>query len=79
VSAPLLTPDDLAELFGLSPKKVLELRSKHGWPHVRLGRRIRFTEEQVAQIIAVQSPRSEAPLKSASGLTAGSARRRRSA
>ena len=72
----LLTPEDLAERFKLTPKKVLELRKRHDWPCVRLGRRIRFTEDQIAQIIAAQTVEAK-PQASASGLTALSAARRR--
>lgn len=49
----LLTPTDLAERFGgdKTARWVLESRLKHGWPSVTVDRTIRFTEEQVDEII----------------------------
>lgn len=77
MSTPLLTPADLAEVLKLPEAKVMELRRKHDWPHVRLGRRFRFTEAQVEQIVAAQTPKTAGAKKSASGLTPGSARKAR--
>ena len=45
-----LTPADLAERWNTSPRWVLEQRLAHGWPCVKVGRTIRFTEEQAAEI-----------------------------
>lgn len=81
---PLLTRDtDLAEQFGITVEKLHDLRKLNRWPHVRLGRfDIRFTAEQVAQIVALHSV---APAKAADapttlpGQTSRSAARRRSA
>jgi lipoate-protein ligase A len=52
----LVTSAALAERFEISEKKLHELRRAKNWPCVRLGRfDIRFTEQQVEQIIAIQS------------------------
>jgi hypothetical protein len=73
-----LTPEAaLAEDFGLSVDKVAELRRRHQWPHVRLGRfDVRYTAEQVAAIIAMETVKS-APAKQTglAGQTTRSARR----
>jgi hypothetical protein len=69
---------DLAASFGITVKKLHELRKRHHWPFVRLGRfEIRFTDEQVREIVAAQSvaPATKQPEV---GLTARSANRRRS-
>lgn len=44
----LLTPADLAERWSTTSRWVMENYAQ--WPHVRLGRRVRFTEAQVAEI-----------------------------
>lgn len=80
----LRTEADVAAEFGLSVEKVAELRKRKGWPHVRLTRfDVRYTDEQVAAIVAMNSVTApkEPPAKkvSASGQTARSAARRRSA
>lgn len=59
MSDALITPAQLAEMFDLTEAKVMELRRKHDWPHVRLGRRFRFTPEQVARIIADHTATSD--------------------
>lgn len=80
----LTTEARLAEEFGLDREKVAELRRRHHWPCVRLGRfDIRYTDAQIEQIVAMHS---EAPKKAAAaeavrvaGQTSRSAARRRSA
>lgn len=58
----LLTPDDLGAKFGgVSGVRVLEWRKQYDWPHVRLGRRIRFTPEQAAQIVKAHSVAGKKP------------------
>lgn len=48
MSEPLLTVDDVAERFNCSPSKVrTACRAKRGWPHLRIGGSIRFTEKHV--------------------------------
>lgn len=76
----LTTDAQLAEQFGLDLKKFTELRRKHQWPHVRLGRfDIRFTDDQVAQIVEMHSAtqkKTAAPQTAAlPGQTTRSARR----
>lgn len=57
----LSTEADLARLFHIEEPRVAELRRKHGWPHVRLGRfDVRYTESQVEQIVALHT---ELPVK----------------
>lgn len=48
----LLTPADFAARWGgkVTPRWVLEQRLANGWPCVKVGRTIRFTEEQYAEI-----------------------------
>jgi len=79
----LTTPADLAEQFGLTEKKLHELRKLHRWPHVRLGRfDIRFTAAQVEQIIAMHTAapkKTETQTVTVAGQTAKSAGRRRTA
>lgn len=47
-----LTHADVAERMNLPLSTTVELRKREGWPHVRFGKSVRFTEEQVAEIIA---------------------------
>jgi excisionase family DNA binding protein len=47
-----LTHADLAERLRLPLSTTVDLRKREGWPHVRLGRKVRFTEAQIAEIIA---------------------------
>jgi hypothetical protein len=71
----------LAEQFGIPVEKVAELRRRHRWPHVRLGRfDVRYTDEQIAEIVArhTSAPKATA-VPATSGQTARSAARRRSA
>lgn len=79
----LITDTDLAERFGLSVDKLHELRKRHHWPHVKLGRfEVRFTEAQVEQIIgqhAVTPVSETATVRPVAGQTKRSASRRRSA
>lgn len=73
----LTTEADLAEDFGLTPEKAAELRRRHQWPHVRLGRfDVRYTSEHIAAIVAMETVKS-APAKptAIAGQTTRSARR----
>jgi hypothetical protein len=80
----LVTDAELAEKFRITVERLHTLRRRNHWPFVQLGRfDIRFTEQQVEQIVALHS---EAPAKVAptrvpavTGQTASSAARRRSA
>ena len=74
----LLTPQDLAEVLGVKVEKVMEWRRQFDWPHVRIGRQFRWTPAQVEQIVARHAV-TPTHLAAASGQTARSAARRRSA
>ena len=50
-----LKPEDLAEDWGVSRRNVIDWTNRYGWPCVRIGRTIRYTPEQVAQILAMQT------------------------
>lgn len=73
----LTTEADLAEGFGLTAEKIAELRRRHKWPHVRLGRfDVRYTDEQVAAIIAQETVKPQkASVAGLAGQTTRSARR----
>lgn len=74
----LITEAALAADFDLPVGKVAELRRRHRWPHVRFGRSdVRYTVEQVAAIVAMQTVETK-PAKPVIGLpgqTSRSARR----
>ena len=55
-----LTHADIADRLKLPVSTVVELRKREGWPHVRFGKAVRFTEEQYAEIVATHVV-SEAP------------------
>lgn len=78
MSGKLLTAADLGEELGASAAKVMEWRRTYGWPHVRIGRSIRWTPEQVEQITkahtVIGGPESPV-IVPADGRTARSARR----
>lgn len=48
----LKTHADLAERLNLPLSTVVDLRKREGWPHVRLGKAVRFTDEQITEIVA---------------------------
>jgi hypothetical protein len=76
MSTALRTESALADLLDVTPEKAAELRRRHKWAHVRLGRfDVRYTDTQVEQVIAsmtVTPKRAEKP--SASGLSSRSRR-----
>lgn len=52
----LVTPEDLAEQFGITVEEVHKYRRKKVWPCVKFGRNeVRFTAAQVEQIVAMQT------------------------
>lgn len=51
--APVATPEQLADRYGVSREFVLRQARSRSWPHLRVGRRIAFTAEHVAQIDAL--------------------------
>jgi arsenate reductase-like glutaredoxin family protein len=56
---PHLTADDLGEILRRTGRSVLELVRKEKWPHVKTGKQITFTREQVAQIVAAHTKGGE--------------------
>lgn len=76
----LTTAEQLAEDFGIAVERLHELRRRHGWPCVKFGRSdFRFTDEQIAAIVAMHTVeedpyQSELRRLTAKGLTPGSAR-----
>lgn len=84
-SAELITETQLADTeLQLPLRRVQELRRRHGWPHVRLGRfDVRYTADQVRQIVelhtAASKPAPVAARVSVPGQSKRSASRRRSA
>ncbi len=48
----LLTVQNVADLFQVRPRKVLDLVHNHGLPHVRVGRPIRFRRVDVEHWLA---------------------------
>lgn len=73
----LHTERELADKFGLTESKAAELRRRHHWPHLRLGRfNIRYTDEQVAAIVAMETVKTPASKPTGiAGQTSRSARR----
>jgi hypothetical protein len=54
-----LTDADLAEKFGRS-REWVQAQCRGGWPHMKVGKSYRFTDEQVAQIEAMLTPAAPA-------------------
>lgn len=77
----LTTEAQLADQFGIAVEKVADLRRRHRWPHVRLGRfDIRYTDEQVADIVRLHTEKVATPATpdlKVSGQTARSASSKR--
>lgn len=49
----LITPAELAAILRIDESEIEPLRRRHRWAHVKVGRfNVRFTEEQVALIVA---------------------------
>lgn len=73
------TPAQLAEILDVTTDQVLTWRRQYGWPSIKIGKTIRFTEAQVEQIIASHSVTPKRPEDSAAvvldGQTSRSARR----
>lgn len=79
MTAALLTPDAMAERLGVPVSTVMEWNRAKKWPHVRVGRRYRWTEEQYAEIVRGQIvvPKKGAEVSALPGQTARSAARGR--
>lgn len=53
----LYSPADLAAMFSdedtpVSERRVRDWIRQHGWPHIEVGRTIRFTDQHLEQILA---------------------------
>lgn len=50
----LIPPEQLAREFGgdVDRRKILDWARRYGWPHIKVGRTIAFTPEDVEQILA---------------------------
>lgn len=72
-----LTPDQVADRLGVTRYWLMERVRRRQVPHFRLGQRVRFSEADVAAILATH--RVEPKAQDASGLAPGSRSRRRSA
>ena len=57
----LLTPDEVAERFGITRRTLLEHARRYQWPVIRIGRKVRFTETLVERIIAQHTTRPGVP------------------
>lgn len=49
------TPADFAELLGTDERTITDWCRTYDWPCLRFGRKIRFTRDQVRQIIAAHT------------------------
>lgn len=47
----LYSAKEVAEQFGLSVQWLLKLTYQNGWPHRRVGRTVRYSEQDVAAIV----------------------------
>lgn len=45
-----LTETDLADKLGVPESTVSEWRRRYGWPHMKIGRQVRYTEADVRAI-----------------------------
>lgn len=69
-----LTDADLAERFDEPEWKIAKWRQRYGWPHMKFGRQVRYTEADVAAIERLHRVETEAP-KALPGQTVLSAAR----
>ena len=58
-----LTDADLAERLGgeVTESDVARWRLQYGWPHLKVGRKVRYTEADVKRIEAMHHVEAEAP------------------
>jgi len=52
---PLLTIGELADLFQISRSTAYRLKKSQAWPHIRFGTEIRFSQENVEAIKALNT------------------------
>lgn len=65
----LLTLEDIAERMRVPVSTVMEWRKKYGWPTTKVGRTLRFTEDQWQQIQASHEVRDQKAQPDAWGRT----------
>ncbi|QRQ79105.1 helix-turn-helix domain-containing protein [Glutamicibacter protophormiae] len=53
----LYSAEDIAEIFGCSLETVWRKSRTLEWPHMRLGRRFRYSEEDIRKIQELLRPR----------------------
>lgn len=77
----LHSPAALADLFGdgVTPRQILDWRREHGWPCVRVGRTVRFTDEQVEHILAKHTVTGEKAIEADDLIEGQTPRSKRSA
>lgn len=64
MSEVLYTIEELAALFKITRSHAYRLKKEQVWPHVMLGGSLRFTADDIQQIVAMnrkQQPTPEAP------------------
>ncbi|GAA4698138.1 helix-turn-helix domain-containing protein [Nocardioides nanhaiensis] len=47
----VLTEAEVAEILAVSPARAAAWRLRYGWPHVRIGNQIRYTEAQLEAVL----------------------------
>lgn len=57
----MLTEHDLADVLKVDARQVASWRRRYAWPHVRVGRTVRFTSDQVAWIVRLHTCNPAAP------------------
>lgn len=55
------TETELAELLGIPVERAAEHRRRYGWPHLKIGREVRYTESDVRAIEAKHHVSPERP------------------
>lgn len=71
-----ITEAELADELDETVEKVAEWRRRYGWPHIKIGRQVRFTEADVRAIQSMHHVESERPsgLPSQTALSAARSR-----
>lgn len=52
---PLITITELAELFKISRSTAYRMKKEQSWPHIRFGTEIRFSQENLEAIKALNA------------------------
>jgi N-acyl-L-homoserine lactone synthetase len=58
------TPADLADIFNVTERVVMRAVHRDGWPHEKIGRAVRFSDEHIEairQLVEVRPPEPTAP------------------